>query len=343
MPEWFSIEWFTLSKYQEMDWEYPIFLYAIALIPLVFILKWLLFLRFRQKLEVAFPEKRNFSDPLALLRHVPKLFFALSLALILVALARPQKTDEVVEQWSEGIDIVLALDISESMAAIMDFKPNRLEAAKEVAMDFVSERKNDKIGIVLFAGDAYSLSPLTTDTDMLLQYIADIDPSLIPKGGTAIGNAIAVATNRLSEDNSASKVLILLTDGENTAGTIDPITAAKLAVSKNIKIYTIIIARPGRVPYRNRHGGVSYINETIDEQSMKEVAKIGNGYFFRATDSDALEQVFERIDTLEKSEIQESHYKNIQDFYQIYLIWAMISFLIWLLLKNTFMMSAIED
>ncbi len=267
----------------------------------------------------------------------------LSLALLLTALARPQKTDEQVEQWTEGIDIMIALDISESMQ-IEDFQPNRLEAAKRVGHEFVDGRLQDRIGMVLFSGEAISYCPLTTDYPMLTQLIDEITFNMIDKGGTAIGSALAVSTNRMRESEAKSKVLILLSDGENNAGSIDPITAANLAYAYGIKIYTIGVGKEGRVPFgTDMFGRTRYIEQSIDEPLLREVAKIGGGEYFRATDNQALEEIFRRIDLYEKAEIKETRYKNTEDFYPVYLFFGLLLFLGWLFLKSSFMVNALED
>ncbi len=262
---------------------------------------------------------------------------------LVVCMARPQTTNEQVEQWSEGIDIMLTIDISESMR-IEDFRPNRLEAAKDVARDFVAGRFQDRIGLVIFSGDAYSRSPLTTDYELLQNYISDISFELIENSGTAIGSALAVSTNRLRESDSQSKVLILLSDGDNTAGNIDPITAAKLAAAYNVKIYTIAIGKEGRVPFgTNFFGQPNYVENTLDETNLREIANIGNGKFYRVSDNRALEAVFREIDQLEKAEIKESRYKDTTDYYPIYLKWVICFFLLWLLTKSTFLANALSD
>ncbi|MEP0367130.1 MAG: VWA domain-containing protein [Cyclobacteriaceae bacterium] len=343
METWLSSRWFKPETLQSFDWEAPVWFYAIPAVLLFLILRWLILHNFSKKLPIALTKKDIKSDPISLLRFIPPLIFALALILIVVALARPQSTNEQVEQWSEGIDIMLVIDISQSME-LQDFEPNRLEAAKDVARNFVEGRFQDRIGLVVFSGDAYSRSPLTTDYDLLNTYIDDIQFDLIESRGTAIGSSIAVGTNRLIESNSNSRVMILLSDGENTAGNIDPITAAKLAQAYNIKIYTIGIGKEGRVPFgRDHFGRVRYVENNLDETTLREIAKIGKGNFYRVTDKTALEQVFEQIDTLEKAEIKESRYKDTTDFYLIYLKWAMVFFLLWLLLKSTFISSAITD
>lgn len=337
------MHWFLPATLSSFDWEQRLFLVLIAAIPLVFIIKWLVTNRVGQKLPLALPKNQIKWTPSVLLRHVPSILLGLAMTLILVALARPQKTNEKVEQWTEGIDIMLVIDISESMQ-IEDFKPNRLEAAKTVGRQFIDGRFQDRIGIVIFSGDAYSLSPLTTDYNLLKAYLKDIDFSMIENRGTAIGSALAVGTNRMRESEAESKVLILLSDGDNTAGNIDPITAAELANAYNIKLYSIAVGKEGRVPFgKDFFGQPKYIENTLDETTLREIAKIGEGEFFRVSDNAALEQVFALIDEYEKAEIKENRYKDTSDFYQVYLKWAVVLILLWLLLKSSFVSNVLQD
>ncbi len=340
---WFSLKWFTWTMIDKYDWEDPMWLYVLALLPIFFIVRWLILRAFRPSLPVALMKKDIKNDPISFLRFIPPVLFFLTLSLIIVALARPQSTNEEVEQWSEGIDIMLTIDISESMK-IEDFKPNRLEAAKEVARDFIAGRFQDRIGLVVFSGDAFSRAPLTTDYELLNTYIDEISFELIENGGTAIGSALAVSTNRLRESDSKSKVLILLSDGDNTAGNIDPITAAKLAQAYNIKIYTIAIGKEGKVPFgTDFFGRPRYVENRLDETNLKEIAKIGSGKFYRVSDKEALAQVFNEIDSLEKAEIKETRYKDTTDYYTIYLKWALVFFMLWMLSRTTFMSNVLVD
>ncbi|SDL05993.1 Ca-activated chloride channel family protein [Catalinimonas alkaloidigena] len=341
--EWLDPMWFRWSILRDFEWVNPFYLYLIALLPLLWLLRWLFMYRFREKIEVALFDAQEKPHWTTWLRFLPPLLFALSVGLVLMALARPQKTSEQVDQYTEGIDIMLVLDISESMK-IEDFRPNRLEAAKNVAREFIAGRFQDRIGIVVFSGDAYSLAPLTTDYKLLTSYIDDIDFKMIQKGGTAIGSALAVATNRMRESDSKSKVIILLSDGDNTAGNIDPITAAELAKAYNIKMYTIGIGKEGRVPYgRDVFGRPQYLDNTMDETTLRQIANIGDGSFYRVSNNEALSEVFARIDQLEKAEIKETRYRDTRDYYDIYLTWGVLLFLGWLLTKNTFMSNAMED
>jgi Ca-activated chloride channel family protein len=341
--DWISMRWFTPEQFASYDWESFWWIYGIAAIPLIMLLRWLIIYKFRQRLPIALTEKDLKNDPISILRFFPPILMFISLALILVALARPQSTNEQVDQWSEGIDIMLTIDISESMQ-IQDFQPNRLEAAKEVARSFVAGRFQDRIGLVVFSGDAYARSPLTSDYELLNEYIDEINFDLIESRGTAIGSALAVSTNRLRESESASKVLILLSDGDNTAGNIDPITAAKLAYAYGIRIYSIAIGKEGKVPFgQDFFGNPRYVENTLDETTLREIAKIGQGNFYRVSNKKALEQVFAEIDQLEKAEIKETRYKDTTDYYVVYLRWAVVFLLLWLLTKSTFMSNVLVD
>ncbi|HMP98228.1 MAG TPA: VWA domain-containing protein [Cyclobacteriaceae bacterium] len=328
---------------QSYNWEKPVYLYFIAAIPLLYIIRWLWRYKFNQKLPVALNKKQVKSSVLSLVRLLPEFVFMLILALILTALARPQRSNEKVEQWTEGIDIMLAIDISQSMM-IEDFKPNRMDAAKAVALDFINGRFQDRIGIVVFSGDAFSLSPLTTDYELLRTHIKDINFDMIEARGTAIGSALAVVTNRMRESTSTSKVCILLSDGDNTAGNIDPITAAELAAAFDIKIYAILIGKDGMVPFgKDFFGRPRMIENTVDEAALRKIAEIGIGEFYRVEDEQALQNVFDRIDQYEKAEIKETRFKDTSDYYTIYLYWALSLLLLWMLLKSSFMSNVLQD
>ncbi len=341
--DWFDLNWFLPETLRGFEWVNPQFLWAFWLIPIVFLARWGLFLKIRQKLDVALPRKNLRSSISSFLRIIPTILFFLFLSFILISLARPQRTNETVEQWSEGIDIVLILDVSQSME-LQDFKPNRLEAAKRVARDFIQGRFQDRVGLVVFSGDAYSLVPLTTDYDLLNQSIDHIELQMIPQQGTAIGSALAVGVNRMKDSYSASKVIILLSDGDNNAGNIDPITAAELASAYHIKIYTIGVGKEGEVPYgKNFFGATQYVTSTLDETTLRKLAELGRGQFFRASNNEALASIFSEIDQLEKADIKENRYKDTKDFYQIYLYWALLCFTLWLISKNTFLANSLED
>jgi Ca-activated chloride channel homolog len=340
---WLSARWFSPDTLAGFQWEYPLLLYLILLVPVVFLLRFLASWRKRQRLEVALFSAEAAWDPMSLLRFLPQTLLFLALVLMCMALARPQRTNERLEQWSEGIDIMLVIDISESMN-LEDLKPNRLEAAKNTALHFVSGRFQDRIGLVVFSGEAFSLSPLTTDYNLLYEYIQDISFGMVQTDGTAIGSALAVATNRMRETTAKSKVIILLSDGENNAGNIDPIMAARLAYAYGIKMYSIAIGKDGRIFYGyDATGTPNFHDNSLDETTLREIARIGEGQFFRVTDTQALQDVFSEIDRMEKSEIKESRYKDTLDFYDIYLSWAMMMFLGWIFLKGTFISNILRD
>ncbi|MEO1049826.1 MAG: VWA domain-containing protein [Bacteroidota bacterium] len=340
---WYSLKWFHPDTILQFEWENPWLFWFLLAIPLFFIIRWVLHVSTNQKLPVAVTKKQIGNNFWTALRFIPDVIMVLVVAGILVALARPQKPNEKVERWTEGIDIMLVVDISRSMQ-IEDFRPNRLEAAKNVARDFISGRFQDRIGIVIFSGDAYSLSPLTTDYDLLKSYINDINFDMIDNSGTAIGSALAVATNRMTKSDSKSKVCILLSDGDNTAGNIDPITAAELAHAYNIKMYTIAIGKEGSVPFgKDFFGRPRMVENTLDETTLRKIAEIGEGEFYRVSDNKALEQVFGLIDQYEKAEIKETRYKNTIDYYQVYLYWVICIFLIWMILKSTAWSNALQD
>jgi Ca-activated chloride channel family protein len=340
---WYSPDWFMPSTLNSFTWSNSHILWLLPTIPLFLLIRWASRYYMNQKLPVALIKSDLKSTPFTLLRLLPEFLLCAVAALLIVALARPQRTNEKMEQWTEGIDIMLAVDISESMK-IEDFPPNRLESAKEVARKFISGRIQDRIGIVVFSGDAFSLAPLTTDYDLLNSYLDEMNFDMIENRGTAIGSALAVVTNRMRESESKSKVCILLSDGDNRGGNIDPITSAELAAAHDVKIYTIVIGKEGLVPYgRDYFGRPHMVENTVDETTMRKIADIGSGEFFRVTDAQALSQVFARIDQYEKAEIKETRYKDTSDYYFIYLQWGIVIFLLWLLTKSTFMSNVLQD
>lgn len=349
MPEtpdfaWYSLHWFFPEVINSFQFLHPAWLYGIAALPLLFVLRMLLLKRFGKHLTLALTAKEwASSKSRSWIRLVHRLMLMLALALLFFSMARPQRTSEKVEQWTEGIDIMLAIDISHSMQ-IEDFTPNRLEAAKKVAIHFIEGRLQDRIGIVVFSGEAYSLAPLTTDYDLLRGYIKSMDFSLIDVRGTAIGSALGVVLNRMQESAAKSKICILLSDGDSNAGNIDPLTAAGLAAEMGVKVYTIIVGRKGRVPFgKDFFGRPQFLENTVDETTMQQIASITGGRFYRATNNRTLEEVFDEIDRLEKSEIKESRYLNIADYYPIYLRWALVFYLLWLLGKSTFLNNLLND
>ena len=293
--------------------------------------------------EVSIPKKELSNFKYSFLRFIPNLLFIISLILLIISLSRPQKSNERVERWSEGIDIMLVIDISESMQ-IEDFTPNRLESAKSVAKDFIDGRFQDRIGLVVFSGESYSRCPLTSDYSLLKKYIDEINFDLISSRGTAIVSAIAIATNRMRESISKTKILILLSDGDNTAGNIDPKTASEIAKAYGIKIYSIAIGKNGKVPFgKDYFGRPRYVENSLDEKNLRDIAKTTDGKFYRASNNSSLENIFNEIDEFEKSEIKENRYKNTVDFYQYYLLWGIIFLLTFILSKSTFVNNILKD
>ncbi len=240
------------------------------------------------------------------LRHVPFVLRVCALALLIVALARPQTVEEQSRTNAEGIDIMLAMDISSSMLA-RDFSPDRLTAAKEVAGEFIADRYGDRIGLAVFAGETYTQSPLTTDKGTLQTLLARLQSGII-EDGTAIGNGLATAINRLRESDAKSKVIILLTDGVNNRGEIAPLMAAGIAADMGIKVYTIGVGTRGKAPYPavDMFGNMTFqmMDVEIDEQTLQEIASQTGGRYFRATDRQKLKEIYDEINTLEKSEVE---------------------------------------
>ena len=238
------------------------------------------------------------------LRHAPFVLRVAALALIIVALARPQNVEEQSRTNAEGIDIMLAMDISSSMLA-RDFSPDRLTAAKEG--EFIADRYGDRIGLAVFAGETYTQSPLTTDKGTLQTLLARLQSGII-EDGTAIGNGLATALNRLRESDAKSKVIILLTDGVNNRGEISPVMAAGIAADMGVKVYTIGVGTRGKAPYPavDMFGNMTFqmMDVEIDEQTLQEIASQTGGRYFRATDRQKLKEIYDEINTLEKSEVE---------------------------------------
>jgi len=270
------------------------------------------------------------------LRHVLFGFRMLAIALLILALARPQSTRSWKDVTTRGIDIVLALDISSSMLA-RDFNPNRLEASKDIAIDFISGRPNDRMGLVVFSGESFTQCPLTTDHSVLINLFRDIESGMV-EDGTAIGMGLATSVNRLKNSEAKSKVVILLTDGVNNRGSIAPSTAAEIAKTFDIRVYTIGVGSQGTAPYPvNTPYGVQYrdMKVEIDEGVLQQIADETNGQYFRATDNQKLESIYEEIDRLEKSRIEVKQYSEKQEEFLWFTLIAGILLLIELVLRTT--------
>ena len=273
---------------------------------------------------------------------LPNLFRLLALIFLVTALAGPRRVLEQTVHQTEGIDIVLALDCSGSMAA-EDFKingqrANRLFIIKNVVRDFIKERKNDKIGLIAFAGLAYTVCPLTTDYNWLLANLERVELGLL-EDGTAIGSAINSSLNRLKNSQAKSKIVVLLTDGVNNAGKTDPLTAAKIARTMGIKIYTIGAGTKGYAPFpvKDFFGRTVYQNIPIDldEDTLKQIAELTDAKYFRATDTESLRQIYKEIDSLEKTKIEEIGYKEYKELFGWFLMTGLVLFVLENILANT--------
>ena len=262
-----------------------------------------------------------------------------ALALFVVAFARPRAGTEYKEVTSEGIDIMMALDVSSSMQA-EDFKPhNRLYVAKEEIKKFISRRINDRIGLVVFARYSYTQCPLTSDYGVLLNFVDQVNFGLV-EDGTAIGMAIANGVNRLRESDAKSKIMILLTDGDNNAGEIDPLTAANLAAALDIKIYTIGAGKPGNAmyPYQDPIFGKRYVYQPtrIDEETLKEIAQRTSGKYFRARSGEELEEIYTLIDDLEKTEVKVASHIQYRELFHYFTYAGLILLVLEMVLAHTY-------
>lgn len=263
----------------------------------------------------------------------------LALGCLIVVLARPQTRDAWHSSRTEGTDMVVALDISSSMLA-RDFKPDRLEAAKKIASRFINGRENDNMGLVVFAGEAFTGVPMTTDRAALVNYVNALNRDML-EDGTAIGDGLATAINRIKEGKAKSKSIILLTDGSNNTGIVAPLTAAEIAHKLGIKVYTIGVGTNGTAPYPqvNMFGRIEYVPTpvVIDEATLKQIADITGGKYYRATGNKVLSEIFDEIDSLEKTELDVRHFSHTEDCYLPWALAALGLFLLELLLRQTWL------
>lgn len=269
-------------------------------------------------------------------RHSVFVFLLASMSFLIMALARPQSSNSWQNVTTEGIDIVIALDISSSMLA-MDFQPNRLEAAKDVAIQFISGRPNDKIGLVVFSGESFTQCPLTTDHATVINLFKNIESGMI-EDGTAIGNGLATAVSRLKESTAISKVVILLTDGENNRGEIAPVTAAELAKTYGIRVYTVGVGTIGTAPYpvQTPFGvQVRDMDVKIDEATLQKIAETTDGKYFRATNNTKLAEIYKEIDKLEKSKMDVHEFSKKEEEYLKFALAGALFLLLGLFLKIT--------
>ncbi|MDP3314124.1 VWA domain-containing protein [Lutibacter sp.] len=334
-------------NWNNFEFMHPQFLWLLLVVPLIGL--WFFFNRKKDTATLKMASTKGFLKSESFISKLKPVLYGLrliSISLLLVALARPRIV-EVSEQTktNKGIDIVMAIDVSASMLA-RDLKPNRLEALKIVATEFVNQRPNDRIGIVVYAGESFTQTPITSDKRIIRNTIENIKWGDL-EGGTAVGMGLGSAVNRLKESKATSKVIILLTDGVNNTGFVDPKTATELAVGLGIKVYTIGIGTNGTAsfPYAQDPvtGQLLFRNSPveIDEELLKYIAKETEGRYFRATDNSKLKAIYQEINKLEKTEVEEFKYYNYQEKYRILVILALFLIAIELALKHTIFRSFI--
>ncbi len=322
-----------------MQFAQPEWFWLFALVPLVAGWAWWYAFRTRKGMRFSSIDPVH-SAPRSLwvrLRELPAVLRIGAVALGVFALARPQERDTIRERYAEGVDIVLVLDTSTSMRA-EDFSPNRFEAARDVAAEFIDSRTSDRVGLVVFAAKAYTQTPLTLDYNFLLRMLDEVGVGVI-EDGTAIGTAIAMGVNRLKDSAAESKVLILLTDGQNNRGEIDPVTASEVAQTMDVRIYSIGVGTHGEAPFPfdDPFGGQrrQMIPVEIDEDMLSSVAEKTGGRYFRATNKETLQSIYAEIGELEKTEIEERFYTDYTERYAVFLWPAFGLLLLELLLSGT--------
>lgn len=321
----------------------PTYLYLLLL--LIPLLGWYIYKLSKSQASLQVSSSEVFELPEAkswkvYLRHLPFVFRIVAVALLIVVLARPQSTNSWQNSSTEGIDIMLAMDISTSMLA-EDLKPNRLEASKDVASSFINGRQNDNIGLVVFAAESFTQCPLTIDHTVLLNLFKDVQPGVI-QDGTAIGLGLANAVSRIKDSQAKSKVIILLTDGVNNTGEIAPVTAAEIAKTFGVRVYTIGVGTQGEAPYPIPTAfGVQYQNipVEIDEAVLKQIAATTGGQYFRATDNASLKEIYSEIDKMEKTKISVQEFSKKQEEYKNWAILIFVLLLLELFLRNTVLKS----
>jgi len=272
------------------------------------------------------------------LRSLPQILNIIAICLLIIALARPQSSTNWEESTTEGIDIVLSMDISGSMLA-EDLKPNRLEASKNVAVNFISKRVNDRIGLVIFSGESFTQCPLTTDHNVLINLFKDVKSGMV-EDGTAIGMGLATAVNRLKDSDAISKVIILLTDGVNNKGVVAPFTAAEIAKKFGIRVYTIGVGSEGYAPYPFQTPfGIQYqdVEVQIDEETLQNIATVTDGKYFRATNNSKLKEIYKDIDKLEKSKIEITEFHKRSEEFSSFAIPAFLILLFGFILEKTYL------
>ena len=319
-----------------MFFEYPQLLLLLAipvLLVALYVWKELKDRRPHLRVSTLTPWKEGGRSILGIIRHVPYALRIAALSLIIIAIARPRSATEMEKVDTEGIDIVLAMDVSTSMLA-MDFKPNRLNAAKDIAVEFIAERPSDRMGIVVFAGESYTQCPLTTDRATLINLMQDVQTDLI-EDGTAIGNGLATAVARMKDSDAKSRVVILLTDGVNNMGAVTPQDAAEIAKTYGIRVYTIGVGANGEAPYpvlTPWGNEVRNMKVEIDEDLLKNIADMTGGKYFRATDNTKLAEIYSEINRMEKTRTTIDSFPVYKDLFPKYAIAALVCLLLEILI-----------
>jgi Ca-activated chloride channel homolog len=335
-----------MMNWNNFEFNNPEFLWLLALIPLI--AAWFFLVRKKETATLTVSSLKGFkttSSFLPKLKPLLPIIRLIALSLLIIALARPRNVAVSTKvKANRGIDIVMAIDVSASMLA-RDLKPNRLEALKVVATNFVNRRPNDRIGIVVYAGESFTQTPITSDKSITRRTISEIKWGQL-EGGTAIGMGLGSAVNRLKESEAKSKVIILLTDGVNNSGFVDPKTATELAKELNIKVYTVGIGTNGMADFpfsKDARGRLQFRKQQveIDEELLQFIASETQGQYFRATDNSELQEIYDEIDTLEKTKIEEFKYYNYQEKYRYLLFFAGGLLLLEFILKNTLFRSFI--
>lgn len=329
--------------WSNIEFANPVYLYLLLILPLLIIWYW--YKHRKDQADIQISATESFQSKNKSLKQY--LFFSLyafrilAIGFLIIALARPQSTSSRQDVTIEGIDIVLALDVSGSMLA-MDLKPDRLEAAKEVASEFISGRPNDRFSLVIFSGETFTQAPLTTDHVVVKNLFKNIKSGMI-EDGTAIGDGLATSVNRLKDSKAVSKVIILLTDGVNNMGSLDPLSSAEIAKMYGIRIYTIGVGTEGTAPYpvQTPFGrDVQYVEVKIDEALLQQVAELTDGKYFRATSNSKLREIYNEIDQLEKSKIDVTEFKKKKEEFFPLAIFAFLLITLELLLRNTIFKTA---
>lgn len=330
------------SFWNEISFANPEFFWLLLSLPLLLI--WYIFRQTKFQGNVKISTTSVFKK--TVFPHFRHLLFALrllALAALITAIARPQTSLSWQDVTTEGIDIIISIDISGSMLA-EDFKPNRLEASKNIAMEFIRNRPYDRMGLVIFAGESFTQCPLTSDHDVLLNLFSSVQNGII-EDGTAIGMGLATAVNRLKDSEAKSKVVILLTDGINNAGSIPPLTAAEIAREFGVRVYSIGVGSMGTAPtpYRDQFGREQYqdVPVRIDEETMSQISEMADGKYFRATNNKELEQIYKEIDKMEKSKINVTDYRKKGERFVPFALLAAILLAIEFLLTKTIFKSVV--